>query len=132
MGTTTSKRLAAVATTLTFDKFWAWLQDHGNCIVRAGTPEVVLLDHDDFHWRLKTEDEHSLVVQLGRAKDLVGELLMFPAEIAYVQVEPADAEGEWLFECVVESEKAREVAYHFVMAHEYDDGEHSRQEKWTH
>jgi hypothetical protein len=35
-------------------------------------------------------------------------------------------------ECVVESEKAREVAYHFVMAHEYEDGEHRREEKWTH
>ena len=37
-----------------------------------------------------------------------------------------------MFECVVESEKAREVAYHFVMAHEYEDGEHRREEKWTH
>ena len=46
--------------------------------------------------------------------------------------EPTEADGEWLFECVVESEKAREVAYHFVMAHEYDDGEHRREEKWTH
>ena len=30
------------------------------------------------------------------------------------------------------SEKAREVAYHFVMAHEYEDTEHRREEKWTH
>ena len=97
-----------------------------------GRPRSVLLDHDDFHWTLITEDEHTLVVQLARAKDLVGELLVFPAEIAYVQVEPTEAEGEWLFECIVETEKAREVAYHFVMAHEYDDGEHRREEKWTH
>ena len=85
----TGKRLAAVATTLTFDKFWQWLGGHANCIVRAGTPEVVLLDHDDFHWTLITEDDHTHVVQLARAKDLVGELLVFSAEIAYVQVEPA-------------------------------------------
>jgi len=52
----TGKRLAAVATTLSFDKFWAWLAGHANCIVRAGTPEVVLLDHDDFHWTLIAED----------------------------------------------------------------------------
>ena len=37
----------------------------------------------------------------------------------YVQLQP-------------ETEKAREVAYHFVMAHEYEDGEHRREEKWTH
>ncbi|HTR55286.1 MAG TPA: hypothetical protein VMJ10_31615 [Kofleriaceae bacterium] len=121
-----------MATTLTFDKFWKWLTGHANCIVRAGTPEVVLVDHDDFHWTLLAEDDHTLVVQLGRAKDLVGEILVFPQDIAYVQVEPTDSEGEWLFECVVENEKAREIAYHFVMAHEYEDGEHRREEKWTH
>jgi hypothetical protein len=122
--TTTGKRLATVATTLTFERFWTWLGGHANCIVRAGTP--------DFHWTLLTEDDHTRIVQLARAKDLVGELLVFPAEIAYVQVEPTEVEGEWLFECVVENEKAREVAYHFVMAHEYDEGEHRREEKWTH
>ena len=129
----TGKRLAAsVATTLTFDKFWKWLAGHANCIVRAGTPEVVLIDHDDFHWTLVSEDEHTRVVQLARAKDLVGEILVFSTDIAYVQVEPSETEGEFLFECVVEAEKAREVAYHFVMAHEYDDGEHRREDKWTH
>src|SRR3954465_4711819 len=91
------KTRAQVATTLSFDKFWSWVQGHANCIVRAGTPEVVLLDHDDFHWTLLTEDAHTLVVQPGRAKDLVGELLVFPAEVAYVQVEPTEVEGEWLF-----------------------------------
>ena len=66
---------------------------HANCILRAGTPEVVLIDHDDFHWTLLTEDEHTHVVQLARAKELVGELLVFPAEIAYVQVEPTETDG---------------------------------------
>lgn len=133
MASTTGKRgLAAVATTLPFDKFWTWLTGHANCIVRAGTPEFVLLDQDDFHWTLMTEDDHTFVIQLSRAKDLIGEMLVFPADVAYVQVEPTEAEGEWLFECVVETEKAREAAYHFVMAHEYDDAEHRREDKWTH
>ncbi len=132
MGTTGKRTLAAVATTLSFDKFWTWLKAHASCIVRAGTPETMLVDHDDFHWTLTTEDDHTFVVQLARAKDLVGELVVFPAEIAYVQVEPSETEGEWMFECISESEKAREVAYHFVMAHEYDDGEHRREDKWTH
>jgi len=128
----TGKRLAAVATTLQFDKFWTWLRGHANCIVRAGTPECVLFDHDDFHWTLIGDDPQALIIQLARAKDLVGEVLVFPQEIAYVQVEPSETDGEWLFECVVENEKAREVAYHFVMAHEYEDVEHRREEKWTH
>src|ERR1043165_9643521 len=106
----TGKRLAAVATTLSFDKFWAWLAGHANCILRAGTPEVVLLDHEDFHWTLITEDDHTLVVQLARAKERVGELLVFPAGMRDVPGRPAGTEGEWLFECVIETEKAREVA----------------------
>ena len=63
--------------------------------------------------------------------ELVGELVVFPTEVAYVQTEPAEHEGEWVFECVIEGENAREVAYHFVMAHEYEVVEH-KTEKWTH
>ena len=134
MGSSKS-RLTAVATTLTFDKFWSWLAGHVNCIVRAGTPEAALFDHEEFHWTLTAEDERTLVVQVARGKELVGELVVYPAEIAYVQTEPGEQEGEWLFECIVEGESAREVAYHFLMAHEYE-AEHQRgaggAEKWKH
>jgi hypothetical protein len=126
-----SKRLTTVATTLAFETFWRWLNAHVNCILRAGTPEAVLFDHEDFHWTVTDEDEHTKVVQVARGKELVGELVVFPAEITYVQAEPAETEGEFLFECVVEGENAREVAYHFVMAHEYETAEH-KSEKWTH
>jgi hypothetical protein len=127
-----SKRLTAVATTIPFEKFWAWVQGHPNCIVRAGTADAILLDHDDFHWTLLNEDEGAAVVQLSRAKELVGEMFIMGSAVTYVQVEPSEQEGEWLFESVAESERAREVAYHFVMAHEYNDGEHRAGERWTH
>lgn len=131
-----TKRVTPVASTLTFPKFWAWLQGHVNCIVRAGTPEVVLFDHDDFHWTLLTEDEGTRVVQLARGKELVGELVLFPTEIAYVQTEPGEHEGEFLFDCMIETDTAREVAYHFVMAHPYEASDHPRAkaagDKWTH
>jgi hypothetical protein len=129
-----SKRLTTVATTLPFDKFWRWMQSHQNCILRAGTPEAVLFDREELHWNLLVEDDTTYVVQLAQGKDLLGELLVFPAEIAYVQAEPGEHEGEFLFECVNETTEAREVAYHFVLAHEYDDGGHpkSKSEKWTH
>jgi hypothetical protein len=129
---TSSKRLTPAATTLSFEKFWAWLHAHANCILRVGTPETVLFDHDDFHWHLGSEEEGTLIVQLVRGKDLVGEVVVFAAEVTYVQVEPGEAEGEHVFECVVENEHAREVAYHFIMAHEYDEAEHPQQRKWTH
>jgi len=136
--TTTNKRLTAGATTIPFQKFWTWLQGHVNCIVRAGTPEAVMFDHEDFHWTVFAEDETTLLVQVARGKELVGELVVFPGEIAYVQTEPGEQEGEFVFECVIKTEAAREVAYHFVMAHEYEAAEHPRGQgggggdKWTH
>lgn len=128
-----SKRALQVSTTLPFEKFWTWLQGHPNCILRAGTPDAVLCDHEDFHWSLITENKQTYVVQVGRAKDMVGELVLLAAEVAYVQCEPSEHEGEWVFECINEGESAREVLYHFILSHEYDGAEHrGDNKKWTH
>jgi hypothetical protein len=118
-------------TTLPFDKFWAWLQAHANCILRAGTPEALLFDHEDYHWHIAAEDELTLLVQLVRGKELVGEMLVMPAEIAYVQVLDGETD-EVTFELVAEHETSREVAYHFVMAHGYDDSDLPSARSWTH
>lgn len=125
------QRAEVSSVTVPFDKFWGWLQLHCNCILRAGTPEVVMFDHDDFHWHLAAEDENVLLVQLIRGKELVSEIVVLPNEITYVQCESGDSE-EFVFECVVETEAAREVAYHFVMAHGYDEVEPTRTTRWTH
>ena len=39
-------------TTLSFDEFWEWLMGHPNCILRAGTPDTILFDDEDFYWHL--------------------------------------------------------------------------------
>lgn len=121
----------AVPLTMQFDKFWQWLQAHCNCILRAGTPDVVLFDHDDFHWHLASEDEFTQLLQLVRGKELVGEIVVLSSEIAYVQCNPPEHD-EWVFECIVESANAREAAYHFVMAHEFDGDDGSPTRRWTH
>ncbi len=133
LGMPSTKPLASTALTVPFDKFWTWLHGHVNCIVRAGTPDAFLFDHDDFHWNLTSEDESTLVVQLVRGKELVGELVVFAQEIAYVQSEPGDSD-EHVFECIVESPNAREAAYVFVMAHEFDDDveQPTKDRRWTH
>lgn len=124
----------SAAVTLPFETFWSWLQSHANCILRAGTPEALLFDHDDYHWHLAAEDDHVLVVQLIRGKEMVGELVVFPSEIAYVQCEPAEPGGgdEYVFECIVEGETTRQIAYHFVLAHAYDEYEPPSRRSWTH
>ena len=117
--------------TLPFDKFWSWVQSHKNCIVRVGTPYSVLMDQDDFHWDVITEDTETQVLQLVRGKNLVGEIVLMANEIAYVHSEPADGE-EQLFECIVETPQSREVIYHFVMAHAYDEDVPAAGRRWTH
>jgi len=131
MSSVGGKAAQAGPISLPFDKFWAWVSAHPNCIVRAGTPDVLLFDHDDFHWHLAAEDERTHVVQLARGKELVGELVMLVEDIAYVNCEMAEND-EFICECVVENESRRDIAYHFVMSHGYDEGEAPGRRRWTH
>ncbi len=103
--------------TLPFETFWNWVVTHPNCILRAGTPEAVLYDDDDLHWHFASEGETTLLVQVLRGKRLIGELLMEPEPVTYVQGVQGQREGEHVFELIVESEKDRVVAYFFVLAH---------------
>ena len=107
--------------TLPFESFWTWLISHPNCIIRAGTPEAVLYDDDDLHWHFATEGETTLLVQVLRGKRLVGELLLEPEPITYVQGVQGQRDDEHVFELISESEKDRVVSYFFVLAHSYED-----------
>lgn len=117
--------------TLSVDKFWSWLQSHPNCILRAGTPETVLFDDDDYHWHFSSEEDGTLLVQLIRGKRYVGEIAVVPGDIAYVQVEPRE-QDEFLFELISETDKDRVAAYHFVLSHGYDAEEVATPGRWVH
>lgn len=106
--------------TLPFEQFWGWLVTHPNCILRAGTPEAVLYDDEDLHWHFATEAGTTLLIQLVRGKRLSGELLVEPEQISYVQGYTGDREGEFVFECVMESEVEQVAAYFFVLTHGYE------------
>ena len=105
--------------TLSFDTFWHWVEAHPNCIIRAGTPEVVLYDDDDLHWHFSAEGSDTLLVQLQRGKKLVGEIMVVPADVAYVQG-VASEEDEYVFELISETQADRVAAYHFVLSHGHD------------
>ncbi|MFN8545547.1 MAG: hypothetical protein U0807_15255 [Candidatus Binatia bacterium] len=53
-----------------------------------------------------------------RGKKLVAEMMLAPAVIAHVQVEPRD-ENEYGFALVTETGTEQTVAYHFVLSHGY-------------
>jgi hypothetical protein len=109
--------------TLPFDTFWRWLMAHPNCILRAGTPHTVLYDDEDLHWHFAAEDEHTLLVQVLRGKRLVGELLVDPEQLTYVQALPRERDDEHAFEVIVETENDRFAAYFFVLVHGFEDEE---------
>lgn len=109
--------------TLPFDQFWSWLVNHPNCILRAGTPEAVLYDDEDLHWQFTNEGPGTLLVQLLRGKRLMGEILMDPDQVSYVQAHSGQMEGEYNFDLVMDSPVEPVVAYFFVMVHGWDEDE---------
>lgn len=117
------KSMEHAAATLAFDAFWTWIQAHPNCVIRAGTPEAVLYDDDELHWHFTAEGAETLVVQVMRGKRLVGELLIAPADVAYVQA-VAGEEDEYVFELITETETDRVAAHYFVLSHAYEPQDH--------
>jgi hypothetical protein len=105
--------------TLSFAEFWTWLLNHPDCILRAGTPEAILYDDEELHWSFTEEEPQTAVAQLLRGKLLVGELLIAPDQIAYVQGLSPERDGEYVFELVTETETERFPAYFFVLVHGY-------------
>ena len=106
--------------TLAFNEFWRWLVLHPNCIVRAGTPESVLYDDDDLHWHFSNEGPDAFLCQLIRGKRLLGELVLHPETVSYVQGYRGDHEDEFVFEMIAEGEVDRAAVYFFVLSHAYD------------
>lgn len=107
--------------TMPLDRFWAWLSSHPNCIVRAGTPEAVIYDDDDLHWTFASEAPQNLVAQVLRGKRLVGEVLIDPEQVSFVEALPQENPDEHVFELVSESEDDRFAAWFFVLVHGLDD-----------
>ena len=107
--------------TMPLERFWAWLSSHPNCIVRAGTPEAVVYDDDDLHWTFSSEGPQTLVAQVLRGKRVVGEVLIDPEQVSFVEALPQERPDEHVFELVSESEDDRFAAWFFVLVHGLDD-----------
>ncbi len=108
---------------LPFDTFWSWLVQHSNCIVRAGTPEVVLVDDTQFHWQLFAENSKTLLMQMLYGKRLVGEILIDPESIMGVEMHEAEQESEFVFDLISENGGEPMVLYYIILAHGYLAGD---------
>jgi len=108
---------------LSFDTFWNWLVVHPNCILRAGTDEVVIFDDDDFYWHFTVDPEGERVVEVLRGKRLIGEIVIDPQRVSYVQPVEGEQPDEYPFELVAAEGDDRRLAYFFVLTHAYDTDE---------
>lgn len=111
---------SAQAAPLTFDAFWRWLAEHRNCIVRVGTSDLMLMDHDQLHWDLFDEEDGRAVVQAILGKSLVGELLIERSEVLLVQASPDlenPSSGYWIFECLGGNGPENYPLFVFVLTH---------------
>src|SRR5512136_489800 len=113
--------------TLAFDKFWRWLKQHPNCILRAGTPDVWLHDQDDLHRHVDEDPERNPSVQLLRGKQLLAEIVLDVRDVLFVQATPdgEPGEGHFLFEVVGGGRDEPYAVYHFLLGHGLEeDGGH--------
>jgi hypothetical protein len=111
--------------TLAFDRFWRWLKRHPNCILRAGTPDAFIYDAEDLHWHLEEDEDRLPRVQLLRGKLVLGELLIEPREVLFVQALPdpdATEGGQYVFELVGGTAEEPTPIFHFLVAHGFDEG----------
>jgi len=109
--------------TLSLEAFWSWIVLHPNCILRAGTPEVVVYDDDDLHWYLGPDSDDTLLVQALHGKRALAEIFIDTKQVTHVQALAGERPGEHVFELVSATEGEPFSPWFFVMIHGYDDEE---------
>ena len=107
--------------TIDLDGFWTWLLGHPNCILRAGTPEIVLYDHEDLHWLFFEEGPDTLLIQVVRGKHAVGELYIKREEVSYVQQGLSERDDEFVFDLMSPAQPEPFAAYFIVLAHDFGE-----------
>ncbi len=105
---------------LTFDAFWRFVSEHRNCVVRAGSGDTVLLDHELIHWDFFEEEDGRAVCQAILGKALVGEVVIERGDVLFVQSSPDvenPGQGYWQFDCMGGPKDETYPVYTFVLSH---------------
>lgn len=132
------KEVSTGVQTLSFERFWDWIQLHPNCIIRAGSGSTVIFDDEDFHWHFALEGRETYLVQMIRGKRMIAELLIEAQDVAYVQHQVGEHD-EYLFDLIAEGADRRDVVCHFVVTHGFEEGDDAEgtpgggsSGRWTH
>jgi hypothetical protein len=104
--------------TQTLERFWRWLKDHADCILRANTATAYLYDQEDLHWNLVEEEDGKRVIQLKRGKQFIGELVLDPAEALFVQSAPDTSQPDhFVFDVIGGSRDDADPVLTLILAH---------------
>ena len=77
-------------TSIPFGTFWSWLKRHTGCILRVGTPDIYVNDHELFHWMVDEDADNNPSIFLFFGKALISEVLMEARDVhKFVHVFPA-------------------------------------------
>ena len=109
---------------LGMEAFWEWLQGHPNCILRCGSAETTLFDHDDFHWLFFDEEDRRGIIQMLKGKDLVGEIVIPRRQVRDVRMAvdlESGTDGHWMAELLGGSEAEPEVLFHVLLSHGFEE-----------
>jgi hypothetical protein len=103
-----------------FEEFWVWLKQHPNCLLRAGSTDTFLYDHENFHWQFEEDADRNPNVLLVFGKTVVGELLIDTQDVLFVQAMPdkdSEQPGQFVFEVIGGSREEPFPVYHFLLTH---------------
>lgn len=74
---------------LPFSTFWTWLKRHNNCVLRVGTPDIYICDHELFHWQFEEDAEGNPDICLCFGKTRIAEMLIEARLIQFANLVPA-------------------------------------------
>ena len=111
---------------VSFERFWRWLKAHPNCILQAGTADLVVFDHELGHWSVTEDEANTPILQFILGKALVSEPVLETHNILFVQasLDPEIPEDQVVFELMVGTADENHARYHVRMAHGMDEDIH--------
>ena len=95
-----------------------------HCILRCGSAETTLFDHDDFHWLFFDEEDRRGIIQMLKGKDLVGEIVIPRRSVRDVRMAvdlESGTDGHWMAELLGGSEAEPDVLFHVLLSHGFDE-----------
>lgn len=112
-----------VGKAIPFEEFWGWIKHHANCILRVGSGDAFLYDHESLHWALEEDPDGNPNVLQILGKVVVGEMVLDVHDALFVQAAPdkeSEEPGQFIFEIIGGPREEPYPLYHFLLTHGFE------------